>query len=55
MSTYLDKASAHLVLADAYKPDERLYRQHMELAAEYRMLAAVERGLVPGDPEGDDR
>lgn len=49
MSVYLDKASAHLVLADAYKPDERLYRQHMELAARFERLAAIEQGLLPAE------
>ena len=51
MSDYLEKAAEELAKASALSPvlDPGRIRKHLDIAREYRILAAIEQGTPPGD------
>lgn len=56
MSIYLEKAAEELEKASALSPvlDPSRIRKHLDIAREYRMLAAIESGPPPGDAAEDN-
>lgn len=49
MSFYLDQANAHLVFANACRNDPERRQHHLDLAARFERLAAIEKGLLPAE------